>query len=553
MTKTTKHVLSILLICAMLLTLLPVAAFAAEEVDAEPQPSLMERVRTIIQTGATPVPFGNVVQTGTLGMNAVPWRLYDSGILIVSAGHIELHQYGAAAWFAHREAITQIIFENTNTLGSSLAGLFRQLHNLTSITGMENWNTSTVTNMYSVFSGAGLTSIGDLSSWDTGNVTSMQAMFSSMSNLTSLDSISGWNTGNVTNMQGMFSMSGLTSLDFLSGWDTGNVTQMNMMFLNTTALTNVDAIAGWNTSNVTNMSSMFSGASGFTNLDGIANWDTGNVTNMSFMFLNTSSLTSLDLSAWNTDSVTNMGGVFVASGLTSLDISGWDTGSVTTMTSIFATPTLRELTLGPNFTFVGGTAAALPAVPDDTVFTGYWQNVGTGTVSDPQGSHVLTAEQLMETFDGATMADTWVWQPRGNVPRMIQLNRSGVDTPFDPQPVGYTRSHRFSTIVQNIGTAATGGLTVTISGPNASAFEITHISREAAIGVYYRLPSTASTLDLPSLAVGNAANLHSSRRFLIQPIAGLPAGTHTARVTVSVDAHPSGEFDEYFDVVFVVQ
>ena len=60
----------------------------------------------------------------------------------------------------------------------------------------------------------------------------------------------------------------------------------------------------------------------------------------------------------------------------------------------------------------GGTAANLPGAPNNATYTGYWRNVGTGTVTNPTGAFVLTSGQLMAQFDGATMADTFVWQPR---------------------------------------------------------------------------------------------------------------------------------------------
>ena len=80
------------------------------------------------------------------------------------------------------------------------------------------------------------------------------------------------------------------------------------------------------------------------------------------------------------------------------------------MSSMFAGMTsLRELTLGRQFEF--GNVAGLPAVRLTPVFTGRWQNVGSGTIENPQGSFVFTSAQLMSGFNGETMADTWVWQP----------------------------------------------------------------------------------------------------------------------------------------------
>ena len=407
MTKTTKQMLSILLVCAVLLTLLPAVTFATDEVEMATPPSIIERVRAVIES-VTVAPtgvaaqgidielHGEMIDAGMWGWWNTSWRLYDNGILAVGSGHLESTGFGV---FAGDSRVRKIIFEGTNTLGSDLDFLFHVVDHTTMIIGAENWDTSAVTSMTSMF----------------------------------------WGT------------SALMSLD-LSGWDTRNVTDMDQMF----------------------------GHSG-----------------------------------------------------------------------------VRQLTLGVNFVFAGGTAAALRPVPNDATFTGYWQNVGTGTIDNPLGDYVFTSAEFMQNFNGAIHADTWVWQPHDHArpaPRIIQLNRSGTDTPFDPVLAGYPNAFLFSTHVQNISNAPTGGLTVTISGPNASSFEITHLSRAAAIGVYYLLLNGSDiTADLPSLPVGNTTYLPSSRRFLIQPMAGLTAGTYTARVTVSVDNHPSGEFDEYFDVEFIVE
>jgi len=72
---------------------------------------------------------------------------------------------------------------------------------------------------------------------------------------------------------------------------------------------------------------------------------------------------------------------------------------------------LRQLTLDEHVTFVGHQSSSLHLINPSDKFTGFWQNVGNGTVTDPLGIHVLTSEELMSMYDGSTMADTFVWQP----------------------------------------------------------------------------------------------------------------------------------------------
>ncbi|EHD1581072.1 BspA family leucine-rich repeat surface protein [Listeria monocytogenes] len=338
------------------------------------------------------------------------WTFDDTtGELSISAGTlVNPNQSLADLIGVSSDQIKSIVFEGQVIASGSLSSLFEDAVNVTSL-DLSDFDTSNVTNMSSMFWEArGLTSL-DLSDFDTSNVTNMSSMFNGVRGLTSLD-LSDFDTSNVTNMRNMFwDARGLTSLD-LSNFDTSNVTNMSGMFRSARGLTSLD-LSDFDTSNVTNMSIMFSGVSGLTSLD-LSDFDTSNVTNMSDMFWSASGLTSLDLSDFDTSNVTNMSNMFrSASGLTSLDLSDFDTSNVTDMTYMFdGASKLQNLTLGDKFQFVG-TNANLPNPTPTDKYTGEWQNVGSGTVNKPKGSFIGTATELMSTYDGSTMADTYVWQP----------------------------------------------------------------------------------------------------------------------------------------------
>lgn len=116
--------------------------------------------------------------------------------------------------------------------------------------------------------------------------------------------LEGLDTSKVTNMGFMFSgASSLTSLD-VSNWDTSKVTDMNSMFFNASDLTSLD-VAKWDTSNVTDMSNMFASIGMLTGISGlesytpvishltsldVSNWDTSNVPDIQGMFTGASSL-----------------------------------------------------------------------------------------------------------------------------------------------------------------------------------------------------------------------------------------------------------------------
>ena len=100
---------------------------------------------------------------------------------------------------------------------------FAGMTNLTSLTGMENLNTSEVTGMSSMFNGCtSLTSL-DLSHFNTSKVTSMTSMFNGCTGLTTLDLMT-FDTGNTTSMSYLFyGCSNLTTIYVGGGWSTAKV------------------------------------------------------------------------------------------------------------------------------------------------------------------------------------------------------------------------------------------------------------------------------------------------------------------------------------------
>ena len=418
--------------------------------------------------------------------------------------------------------------------------LFRNTSALTSIEGLSEWNTESATHMASMFNGAisletldlsgwntnsvrfisrmfygasSLVSVGDLSGWaSTGNLSEMQRMFYGASNLESLN-LSGWDTSGVESMLGLFrNTTALTSIEGLADWDTGSVTNMSRMFEGASSLVNIECLSDWDTSNVWTMQEMFRGASNLESLD-LSGWNTDSVTNMSHMFRDASSLTSLDLSGWNTDSVTNMSHMFNgASSLTSLDLYNWNTTTVETMLQIFnGTTALRELTLGDEFIFVGGTATALPAVPNDSTYAGVWRNTWTGETK--------SSAELM-TYDGI-VSGNWVWHRMHGIAPLD-------DHVFPPAYLGYGPQDDHIVIVTSTGAQPTGNLNIsvyTVSGdPNA----------------FTLLPTSS----LASISLGGG-----TETFTVTPALGLSVGTHVAIVTVY---NVENGISESFTVSFTV-
>ena len=170
-------------------------------------------------------------------------------------------------WNGAATTITTVEFDasmaNCSTV-TSTAYWFYGLENLTTITGIENLNTTNVTTMRSMFSGCKKLKSLDLSSFDTSNVIDMSYMFYFCSSLTSLD-VSGFNTSRVVDMSYMFyGCSSLTSLD-LSRFNTSRVRYMVSMFYYCSNLTRLD-LTSFKTTIVSDMSYMFQGCSNLVSI-----------------------------------------------------------------------------------------------------------------------------------------------------------------------------------------------------------------------------------------------------------------------------------------------
>ena len=298
--------------------------------------------------------------------------------------------------FAYCTSLTKLDVSGWNTgKATSMSGMFDHDGKLT-VLDVSRWDTSNVTDMYAMFRNTGIATL-DVSQWNVSHVGNAAGMFNNCANLVTLDTsrwrldsawgawnmflncvsltgldVTHWGMGHVGNMTDMFyGCHSLTDLDGLAEWDTGNATMLTSMFHGCNRLSTVD-ITSWNVRKVTTTEGMLQGTP-ITSLD-LSAWNTDSLTNIRYMFENCTKLTSLDLSGWNTSNVTSMEGLFghdqwltdlsmdgwntgnvrlmghmfgYCTKLTSLDLSGWDTSNVTDMYGLFDNCTsLAGLKLG---------------------------------------------------------------------------------------------------------------------------------------------------------------------------------------------------------------
>ena len=176
--------------------------------------------------------------------------------------------------------IQKVVFEDSfkDYRPTSTARWFAGFKSLVNIVGLENLNTSEVTDMSAMFEGcSSLTSL-NLSNFNTSKVTNMSEMFYNCYGLKELN-VSNFNTSAVTNMSGMFyNCSRLTELN-VSNFNTSAVTDMRKMFSLCSRLIELN-VSNFNTSAVTDMRKMFSGCSSLKTIFNTDTWRCDNSQNM---------------------------------------------------------------------------------------------------------------------------------------------------------------------------------------------------------------------------------------------------------------------------------
>ena len=171
--------------------------------------------------------------------------------------------------------------------------MFNSASSLTDISGLADWDTAKVTNMSYMFASTKIANADALATgknnnpniWNTGNVKSMGQMFYAASSLTDISGLANWDTAKVTEMYQMFQFTKITNVNALATgkngnpniWNTGNVTNMSYMFSDASSLTDISGLSDWDTAKVTDMRSMFNDTA-IVDISPIAGWDVSSVT-----------------------------------------------------------------------------------------------------------------------------------------------------------------------------------------------------------------------------------------------------------------------------------
>jgi surface protein len=290
-------------------------------------------------------------------------KVYDFGFMFYKCKKLQALE-GIGAWK----------FEN---LEKAMC-LFMDCKSLTEL-DIANWNMSKVQTFNHMFASDDQNKGDmkfkklDLSKWDTSSATNMGSMFYGCGQLTELD-LSDWNMPNLTTVTHMFAdCYKLEKID-VSGWQTPSLVCMDAMFNHCTSLQTID-MSSFDTSNVKEFSQMFEVCQSLTKINGLEKWDTSNGMTFAEMFSSCSSLTELDLSNFNTRNA-NENGFYMAAPRDDYEC----------FESMFSGMTaLTKLTVGENFTYDEAKVTKnnykprFPALASKEGFIAKWRNADNKT------------------------------------------------------------------------------------------------------------------------------------------------------------------------------
>ena len=284
---------------------------------------------------------------------------YSNHVITVPSGSVGQPDSLAHITGINSDDIQEVKFTGQLKIGSA-SEMFKDLTNLTKITGLENLDTSATSDM--------------------------RYMFANCQNLTSIDGIDNLQTTKVTNMSFMFAgCSKLASLD-LSSFNTANTSYVESMFQDCENLQNIKFSPDFTIAKVDDISHMFSGCSSLTALD-LSKFNTSQVKKMIWTFKDCSSLTKLDLSSFDTSNVIDMNGMFNnCSNLKELDLRSFvidpniDKGYM-----LDGLAKLNTLKLGKS-TYINDTHLNTP---------GTWVNIGDRSEDEPQANNKYLSEDLI--------------------------------------------------------------------------------------------------------------------------------------------------------------
>ena len=228
---------------------------------------------------------------GTLGASSHGEKITNDGFyhILGSIGASSAVFNGNWNW---NDELTQIVIDPGVIANEDASYLFAELSHLNKIVGLENLDTSHVTQMRAMFKDCAQLTGLDLNHWNTTQVTSMDEMFYGCQNLATL-ALENFQTAQVVGMHQMFTACrSLTKLD-LRHFNTAKVIYMDAMFENCTQLVQL-SLNNFTTAQAIYLEAMFKNCINLRSLD-LSSFDMSSVPYVDDMFANCDSLNHLVL------------------------------------------------------------------------------------------------------------------------------------------------------------------------------------------------------------------------------------------------------------------
>ncbi len=328
----------------------------------------------------------------TVGLKSHTFTTAGTYIVSISGSLTRFGYYdiGNASGWRGSGYLTEVI--DFGDIGlTSLAGAFSDADNLSVV---PTTLPSSITDLSYCFYLNSRVSITNLNSWDLSHVTNMLGAFYEASAFN--QDISGWDVSNVISMENLFKRAYAFNQP-IGTWDVGNVITMEDMFRNATAFN--QPIGSWDVSSVTTMEGMFESNSVF-NQD-IGNWNVAGVTTMASMF-DWATAFNQDISSWDVGSVTDMSWMFSGATAFNQNLANWDITSVTTMEDMFANVTLSTANYDAILT-----AWASQTVQQNVLFGAGNSKYSAGTAASARAS--LINNDNWTITDGGMNIITYTW------------------------------------------------------------------------------------------------------------------------------------------------
>lgn len=151
-----------------------------------------------------------------------------------------------------------------------------------------------------------------------------------------------------------------------------------------------------------------------SHINGLNKVDTSEVVNADNMFRRMKSLEEIDLTAFDTGRMETFNYMFSEMNqLEELDLSRFDmmNKSVNTKYMLYDSKQLKVLVLGEK-TRLTDTSLV---IPNGEEYTGNWQSVGGGTISNPRGEFIGSSLDLEKLTREAPINEIFVWESKSNV------------------------------------------------------------------------------------------------------------------------------------------